>query len=445
MKSVIAIILGGGAGTRLRPLTQHRSKPAIPFLGKYKLVDIPISNCLNAGINRIFVLTQYNSASLNNYISRTYRFNDFNSGFISVLAAEQTPDSPHWYSGTADAVRQVLRHLREYAFSHVLVLSADQIYQTDFEDMLQHHIQHESDVTVATVDVGPLEATRFGILKTDAAFNILQFREKPSVKELPELAAPASGNKTGARDTFIASTGIYLFKRRVLETMLLYNPHFTDFGSEVIPDSLNTFALKHYPMESYWSDVGTIREYHHANLYLAQADSPFHYYDEMLRIYTETRVLPPARIFDSTINGAIIGEGSQIYSSQITNSILGPRSVVGPNTSLKNVVMLGASYYEGDQAINNMSLMGPDKPGIQSNCEIEDAIIDINASVGSGCIIKNQEGVTEGEGPNYFIRDGIIVIPQNAVIPAGSSIGTPSWQQKLLTAHAAMQQTIAQA
>ncbi len=445
MKSVIAIILGGGAGTRLRPLTQHRSKPAIPFLGKYKLVDIPISNCLNAGINRIFVLTQYNSASLNNYISRTYRFNDFNSGFISVLAAEQTPDSAHWYGGTADAVRQVLRHLREYAFSHVLILSADQIYQMDFEEMLRHHTNLESDVTVATIGVGPLEAPRFGILKTDGDFNILQFREKPSVKELPELVAPALGGRMGMKDSFTASTGIYLFKRRVLETMLLYNPQFTDFGSEVIPDSLDTFILKHYPMEGYWSDVGTIREYHHANLYLSRPDSPFHYYDEMLRIYTESQILPPARIFDSTINSAIIGEGSQIHSSHIQNSVLGPRSFVGANSTLKNVVMLGATYYEGDQAINNMSLMGPEKPGIQSNCMIEDAIIDLNASVGSGCIIKNQEGITEGEGANYCIRDGIIVIPQNAVIPAGTCIGTPSWQEKLLKAHAAMQPTVAQA
>lgn len=432
MKSVIALILGGGAGTRLRPLTQNRSKPAIPFLGKYRLVDIPVSNCLNAGINRIFVLTQYNSASLNNYISRTYRFNDFNNGFISVLAAEQTPDSSNWYNGTADAVRQVMRHLGHYAFSHVLVLSADQIYQMDFEAMLQHHTQEASDVTVATVNVGPIEATRFGILKTDKDYNITRFREKPAIGELEDLVAPFPTGPRGLADTFTASTGIYLFKRDVLEEMLNDNPHFTDFGSEVIPDGINTYALKHFPVDGYWSDVGTIREYHQANLFLSEPDSPFQYYDELLRVYTEPQVLPPARVFNSTIDGAIISEGSQVYSSYISHSVLGPRSYIGEHSRLKNVVMLGAAYYEGDQGVRNMSLAGPVSPGVKSHCLIEDAILDVNVSIGRGCTIRNQDGVQEGEGKYYRIRDGIIVIPENMAIPAGTVIGT-SQRPRLLT------------
>ncbi len=424
MDSILAVVLCGGAGTRLFPLTEWRSKPAVPLLGKYRLVDIPISNCLNSGINRIFVLTQFNSAGLNQHVTDTYQMDSFNQGFVSVISAEQTRQSMDWFKGTADAVRQVRHHMSRHNYSHVLILAGDQLYQMDFAEMYQQHIQQKADISVATTPVTAEEATGFGIMHTDADNEIIHFREKPSVTELPQLVSDVDADLKNAGRHYLASTGIYLFNRDVLDEMLTKNPDVTDFGKEIIPQSLANHKVSSYPFKGYWSDVGSIKSYHAANIALSKADAPIDFHDMTCPIYTKKETLPPPKIHSSYIQDGYIAEGSVLNNCKIYNTVLGLRSYVGQRTTIKNAVILGATTYRRGAAESwGDGFMAP-RPGIGEACYIENAIIDLNASIGNGVVLANHDGITEAEGPNYYIKNGIIVVPENAVIPDGTVIGT---------------------
>ena len=423
MNSIIAVVLGGGAGTRLHPLTQYRSKPAVPLLGKYRLVDVPISNCLNAGINRMFILTQFNSAGLNHHIMDTYRMGAFNRGFVSVLAAEQTPASKDWFRGTADAVRQVLHHLNRHAYSHVLILSGDQLYQMDFKHLWERHQESNADISVATTPVDMSEATAFGIMQTDGKERIEVFKEKPSVDALMGLESPVDEQLEEQGRVYLASTGIYMFNRDALHDILSQDPNATDFGKEIIPNAISDYNVVSYPFSGYWSDVGSIRSYHAANIALAKSDDMLRFYDSACTIYTQKDSLPPPRIHSSYVQDGIIAEGSYLNHCRIYNSVLGIRSYVGARTTIKNSVYLGSEYYHWEDVSDRHVVGGPDKPGIGEACYVENAVIDMNASIRDGVVISNQEGITEGEGSNYYIKDGIIVIPSNAVVSEGTVIG----------------------
>ncbi|MBX2821616.1 MAG: glucose-1-phosphate adenylyltransferase [Rhodothermaceae bacterium] len=423
MNSIIAVVLGGGAGTRLFPLTQYRSKPAVPLLGKYRLVDVPISNCLNAGINRMFILTQFNSAGLNHHIMDTYRMGAFNKGFVSVLAAEQTPSSKDWFRGTADAVRQILHHMDRHAYSHVLILSGDQLYQMDFKHLWQHHQDTNADISVATTPVSLSDAPAFGIMQTNEKEQIEVFQEKPSLNELVGLESPVGSELEDQGRVYLASTGIYMFNRDVLHSVLSQDPTATDFGKEIIPGSINKHNVVSYPFDGYWSDVGSIRSYHAANIELTKSNDVLRFYDSSCTIYTQKDSLPPPRIHSSYIQDGIIAEGSYLNHCRVYNTVLGIRSYVGARTTIKNSVYLGSEYYHWEDTAERHPVGGPDFPGIGEACYIENAVIDMNASIRDGVVISNQEGVTEGEGPNYYIKDGIIVIPSNAVVSEGTVIG----------------------
>ena len=424
MDSIVAVILGGGAGTRLFPLTESRSKPAVPLLGKYRLVDVPISNCLNAGINRIFILTQFNSAGLNHHIMDTYRTDAFSRGFVSVLAAEQTHASKDWYRGTADAVRQVLHHLERHSYSHVLILSGDQLYQMDFGDVWRHHQNNKADITVATTPVPISEATAFGIMQTNDDDEIVVFKEKPSVSELLDLESPVDSALEEEGRVYLASTGMYMFERNALHELLEQDSDALDFGKDIIPSSLNDKKVVSYPFSGYWSDVGSIKSYHAANIALTRSDDMLKFYDSSCTIYTQKDSLPPPRIHSSYIQDGIIAEGSYLNHCRIYNSVLGIRSFVGARTTIKNSVFLGAEYYHWEDASVRHPVGGPDYPGIGEACYIDGAVIDMNASIHDGVVLANQEGIMEGEGENYYIKDGIIVIPSSAVLTAGTVIGT---------------------
>lgn len=423
MNNVLAVVLCGGAGKRLFPLTATQAKPAISLLGKYRLIDIPITNCLRAGVNRMFVLTQYNSAGLHRHLSETYRFDAYDDRFVTILAAEQTPHSCDWYRGTADAVRQVLHHLDHHAGDYVLVLSGDQIYDMDYRALIEHHVRRRADITVATTPVTAAEATAFGIMQTGADDIITVFREKPLADALPALESPVPDAMYRARRCFLASTGIYVFDKAVLREVLIQDPLRHDFGKDILPASLGTWKVVSYPFEGYWSDVGSVRSYHAANLALVQPRPPFDYFTACRYMRTRTEALPPATILGSLIHDAIVSEGSRISNARVYRSVLGLRSVVGERSTLKNTVMLGAEYFAGEGPGGIRPAPAPENPGVGRACYIDGAVIDLNASIGDGTVIANQDGVTEGEGSCYYIRDGIVVIPRNATVPEGSTIG----------------------
>lgn len=417
MEDMIAVILGGGAGTRLFPLTRHRAKPAVPLAGKYRIIDVPVSNCINSGINRIFVLTQYNSASLNRHIARTYRFDQFRTGFVSILAAEQTLASREWFQGTADAVRRSLPHMKGYRFSHVLILSGDQLYAMNYREMLAYHEEQKADLTIAANPVSALHAPSFGIIKTDSDQVITEFHEKPGREELPGKESPVSDEMRSQGREYYASMGIYIFGKQTLLEALGSYAKANDFGKQIIPQIIKDRRVMCYSFPGYWSDIGTIRSYFDANLMLAQQQPPFTLYDAKMPLYTNARMLPPAKIQSSFIQDAIISAGSVVINSQITNSVIGLRSYIGRNTTIKNSVLLGADYYRWYNPEQRNFLGGPDEPGIDEESYIEGAIIDKNVSVGKRCIITNRDHVNEGEGPNFYIRDGVVVILKNSVIP----------------------------
>jgi glucose-1-phosphate adenylyltransferase len=417
MDDCIAVILGGGRGARLFPLTQHRSKPAVPIAGKYRLIDIPISNCLNVGLRRIFVLTQYNSQSLNKHISRTYKFDGFSEGFVTILAAEQTEESPEWFQGTADAVRQSLRHIRAYRARDVLVLSGDQLYQGDFRKLLSTHRNSEADATVAVIPVSREQTAGLGILKVDATGRIVEFAEKPPPERLDALESDIPGYGRG----FLASMGIYMFTREMLLASVA-NPELVDFGRHVIPGVIRDRRVQSHIYRGYWEDVGTISSYFQANLELTERIPRFDFYDAHRPVYTRSRVLPATKAEGSMIRSALVSEGCILLGVDVERSVIGIRSRIGAGTRLREVLALGADFYETLEEIERAHANGLPPIGIGAGSVIERAIIDRNSRVGSGVSITNPDKIETLDGDGYYIREGIVIVPKDGVIPDGTVI-----------------------
>jgi glucose-1-phosphate adenylyltransferase len=417
MQDVLGVILGGGRGTRLFPLTRLRSKPAVPIGGKYRLIDIPISNCLNSGLRRIFVLTQYNSQSLNRHLSQTYKFDVFSSGFVNVLAAEQTEESPDWFQGTADAVRQSLRHLRNHRHREVAILSGDQLYQMDLRKLVAAHRSQMADVTVAVLPV-PAEQTRgFGILKTDAHGRIVHFEEKPDNERLDDLAS----EMPGVGRTYLASMGIYLFRQEALERALT-DVSLADFGRHVIPSVIPLTRVQAFLHRGYWEDVGTIRSYYEANLALCREVPPFDFYDERRPIYTHPRFLPASKVENCDVRDALISDGSFLIGAEIERAVIGIRSRIGRGTRVRDSLILGADFYETLDEIRATDARAIPPVGIGEDSLIERAIIDKNARIGRGVQIRAEGRDQEMDGDDFFIREGIVIVGKGAVIPDGTII-----------------------
>ena len=376
-KETVSIILGGGAGSRLHPLTASRSKPAVPIGGKYRLVDIPISNCINSNLNRIFVLTQFNSASLNQHIKNTYHFSAFSSGFVDILAAEQTPDNPGWFQGTADAVRQSLRHLAKMDFEYVLILSGDQLYQMDFSKMIEAHKKTGAALTIATIPVGEREAPEFGILKSNQENVITSFVEKPKKEILKDWTSDTGTEMKAQGRNYLASMGIYVFNKEILHQFLNeIHPNATDFGKEIIPDSIANYKVLSYQYDGYWTDIGNIYSFFEANIALTQDVPLFNLFDSAQKVYTRARMLPPAKVSGTIINKAILAEGCIIHAKEVTSSVVGIRARVGKDTVIKNTYIMGCDYYENIDQIEQKNKKGIPILGIGERCIIEDAIID---------------------------------------------------------------------
>ncbi|HEY0610730.1 MAG TPA: glucose-1-phosphate adenylyltransferase [Chitinophaga sp.] len=417
--AIISLILGGGAGTRLYPLTRRRSKPAVPLAGKYRLVDIPISNCLNADMNRIFVLTQYNSASLNKHIKNTYHFSHFSKAFVDILAAEQTPDNPTWYQGTADAVRQCLHHIDNYEFDYVLILSGDQLYQMDFREMLQFHIEKEAEITIATIPVNAKDASDFGILKTDPNALITSFTEKPKQEQLGPWSSPVSTEMEAEGRIYLASMGIYLFSRTVLYDLLNGQEAATDFGKELIPYAINAdYKVVSYQYEGYWTDIGNISSFWEANIGLTDDIPKFNLFDETKTIFSRARMLPPAKI-SATIKRAIIADGCIILDSVLERCVVGVRTRIGKGSVITNSFIMGSDFYQTLDDLEKGKAKGYPPMGIGDNCQIKDAIIDKNCSIGNGVKINVGERLPDGEHEKYTVKDGIVVIKKGMVLEDG--------------------------
>lgn len=421
--SVLAVILGGGAGSRLFPLTISRSKPAVPIAGKYRLVDIPISNCINSNINRMFVLTQFNSASLNKHIKNTYHFSAFSTGFVDILAAEQTPDNPGWFQGTADAVRQSLRHISNLEFDYILILSGDQLYQMDFSEMLLNHKQKKADISIATIPVNERDATEFGILKTNEENCITSFIEKPASDILPEWTSDTGAEMQRAGRNYLASMGIYIFNKHVLYSLLneAY-PTATDFGKEIIPESIEKHNVASFQYDGYWTDIGNIHSFFEANLELTQEVPQFNLFDHNKTVYTRARMLPPAKISGTTLERTIIAEGSIIHASRIEQSVVGIRSRIGHGTTVVNAYIMGNDYYETIEEMETNQQKGLPKIGIGDRCYIKDAIIDKNCRIGNDVRINGGKNLANTDHPLYTVKDGIVVVKKRAVLPDGFNI-----------------------
>ena len=422
MERIVTAILGGGQGSRLWPLTRHRAKPAVPVGGKFRLIDIPISNSLHAGIDRIFVITQFNSASLHRHISQTYRFSAFSLGFVNILAAEQTLDRRDWYQGTADAVRQCLPRLVEADPSEVLILSGDQLYLMNISELVRTHRERGADITVAVKPVSRAEASAFGILRLDPSGRIVEFVEKP--KEAAQLDAIALDDQTQAAlgfpappGSYLASMGIYIFKPEVLNDLLV-GTSTVDFGREVIPQALAPYRVYAYPHGGYWTDIGTIPSFHQANLDLTLPLPPLNLYDPELRIFTHPRFLPGTKVNECSIRYSILSEGSILSGSHIADSIIGIRAVVRSGSVIERSIVMGANNWEADPPPDN----GQIPIGIGRDCHLRNTIIDFNARIGDGCKLINAEGVENADSEHWSIRDRIIVVHKNAVIPPGTVI-----------------------
>lgn len=422
-KQVIAVILGGGAGSRLYPLTSHRSKPAVPIAGKYRLVDIPISNCINSGINRMFVLTQYNSASLNKHIKNTYQFGGFTSGFVDILAAEQTPENSGWFQGTADAVRQSLKHIHNNDFEYVLILSGDQLYQMDFADMIEKHIECKAEITIATIPVGDREAPEFGILKSDAEHTITSFIEKPAKELLPEWVSDTGAEMENQGRKYLASMGIYIFSRKMLFSLLEEEKKdATDFGKEIIPDAINKYKVLSYQYDGYWTDIGNIYSFFEANLALTLDIPPFNLFDNNKMVYSRARMLPPAKITGTHMDRAIIAEGSIINAKSITHSVIGIRSRIGAGTEVENCYIMGCDFYETIAEIEYNAERGIPKAGIGDNCHFDHVIADKDCRIGNNVTIIGGTHLPDSDHSLYAVKDGIVVLKKGAIIPDGYEI-----------------------
>jgi glucose-1-phosphate adenylyltransferase len=423
---VLSIIMGGGAGTRLFPLTKERAKPAVPLAGKYRIVDIPISNCINSNLKRIYLLTQFNSASLHRHISQSYKFDPFSGGFVEILAAEQTFSDTSWYQGTADAVRKNLVHLLNHDFDYVLILSGDQLYRMDFRKMIGQHIETEADLTIATIPVQRREAAGLGIMQIDRERRITRFVEKPREPEVQDsLKIPRDMYemleiKGDGEDLLLASMGIYVFNRNVLLKML--DNALTDFGKHIIPAAINTHRVFSYVFQGYWEDIGTIRAFFEANLDITSELPRFNFFDMTAPIFSRPRWLPASKINGAQIDHAIVSDGCIISHADIHQSIIGIRSIVSPGVHLNRTIMLGSDYYESAESITANESAGHPRIGIGANTWIENAIIDKNARIGSNVKITPAGKPENVDHPMYFIRDGIVIIPKNAIVPHGTVI-----------------------
>jgi glucose-1-phosphate adenylyltransferase len=416
---VISIVLGGGQGSRLSPLTATRSKPAVPIGGKYRLVDIPISNCLHSGITRIYVLTQFNSASLNKHIKNTYHFSSFSDAFVDILAAEQTPSNVTWFQGTADAVRQSLHHLAVHEFEYVLILSGDQLYQMDFEDMINHHIETNAEISIATIPVDAADVPGFGILKTDENNMITSFIEKPK-SNFESWASEVSPEMEAEGRVYLASMGIYIFNRKLLYDLLEGNER-TDFGKEIIPQSIEGHRVASYQYEGYWTDIGTIPSFFEANLGLTDDIPKFNLFDKN-PIYTRARMLPPSKISGTTLESSIIADGCIISAKEVTHSIIGVRTRIGVGTIIENCYVMGSDNYQTLEQIAELKESASPIMGIGNNCHIKNAIIDKNTYIGDDVTINCGEPLEDGDYGTHTVQDGIVVVKKRAIIPNGTVI-----------------------
>jgi glucose-1-phosphate adenylyltransferase len=414
INDILAVILGGGRGARLSPLTIMRSKPAVPIAGKYRLIDIPISNCVNSGIYKIAVLTQFNSVSLHRHITQTYNFDGFHGGWVQIWAAEQTLESENWYQGTADAVRKQKFEIRSTGAKNVLILAGDHLYRMDYSAMAKFHWENQADITVAVQPVAKEDASRFGILKREKDFHISAFVEKPKDEETQARFVSRDDNKR----PFLGSMGIYLFKTETLIYFLEKFPNFDDFGSDVIPEAIKTHAVYGYDFDGYWRDIGTIRSFYDTNLELAKPNHPFNFYDHKQPIYTHPRVLPSSIIEDSYVIDGMIAEGCIIRKAEIRHSIIGVRSVIQTGSRIVDTIMMGSDYYDRPDEVHGISI------GVGAGSDIEGAILDKNARIGERVTIRPfPRGTDRDDVPRVVVRDGIVVVPKDVVIPADTYIG----------------------
>jgi glucose-1-phosphate adenylyltransferase len=423
--NVLSVIMGGGQGTRLFPLTKERAKPAVPLAGKYRLVDIPISNCINSGLRRIYLLTQFNSASLHRHISQSYKFDHFSDGFVEILAAHPTYTDTSWYQGTADAVRKNLTHFMNYEWDYLLILSGDALYRMDFRHIIHQHIETNADITVATIPVGRTEAQSLGIMQIDAERRVTRFVEKPkdpalldSLKLSPAWYA-ALGIQ-GHGELALASMGIYVFNREIIHRLL--DNTLTDFGKHVIPSAIQNLRVFSFVFQGYWEDIGTIRAFFEANLDVTNELPRFNFFDMTAPIFSHPRFLPASKINGAQLDHAVISDGCILNRATITHSIIGLRSPVGTATVLNRVILLGCDYYESLESILEHQQGGTPPIGIGTNCRIENTIVDKNARIGNNVVISPAGKPEKLDHPNYYIRDGIVVIPKNGVIPHGMVI-----------------------
>jgi len=419
---VLGVILGGGQGSRLSPLTQTRSKPAVPIAGKYRLVDIPISNCMNSGIHRMFVLTQFNSASLNKHIKNTYHFSHFSKAFVDILAAEQTPENPTWFQGTADAVRQCMHHIVNHEFDYILILSGDQLYQMDFKDMLKAHVDKGAEISIATIPVNGKDATDFGILKTDEESFITSFIEKPKSDLLPDWTSETSDEMKSVGRNYLASMGIYIFNRDLLIKMLNENPEEKDFGKEIIPRALISNHVLSYQYEGYWTDIGNISSFFEANLGLTDELPQFNMFDSAHTIFTRARMLPPSKVSGTTLEKTIVAEGCIIQASRVERAVLGIRSRIGKGTTIANTYVMGSDHYQTLAEIQEATIAGQPLLGVGDRCYINNAILDKNCRIGNDVRINGGTHLKEGDYGLYVVKDGIVVVKKGATIPNGTVI-----------------------
>ncbi|MDZ7715596.1 MAG: glucose-1-phosphate adenylyltransferase [Balneolaceae bacterium] len=420
--STIAVILGGGQGTRLFPLTKLRSKPAVPIAGKYRLVDIPISNCLNSDLRRIYVLTQFNSASLNRHIKNTYNFDAFSSGFVDILAAEQTPKSKDWYQGTADAVRQSLHHMANHKHEHVLILSGDQLYQMDYHDILDKHIKSGADLTVSNIPVTADQAPDFGIMQTGIDGGIKRFIEKPAPDVLDEWKSDTTRDLSEEGRDYLASMGIYVFKKEALARLFDNNPDATDFGKELIPHAISAdFKVSSYEFDGYWTDIGTIKSFFEANLRLTDDLPPFNLYDNEQFVYTRARLLPASKLSGTTFDHSVLAEGCLIEASRIERSVIGIRSRIGKGTTVEHSIIMGNDVFQSREELDAGTAEMP-AMGIGEGCFISNAIIDKNCKIGNNVRINGGDHLEDGDYGSYHVVDGIVIVPKNSMIEDGEHI-----------------------
>ena len=412
MNDVLGIIMGGGRGSRLHPLTAMRSKPAVPIAGKYRLIDIPISNCINSGIFRVAILTQFNSVSLHRHISQTYNFDVFHTGWVEILAAEQTPERSDWYQGTADAVRKQLFEIQATGAEYVLILAGDHLYRMNYREMAGFHWDKQADITVAVQPIAKSEVTRFGILKVESDGKITSFVEKPKD---PDVQKKFISRPHDTERPFLGSMGIYVFKTSVLIDLLTKFPDYTDFGGDIIPEAIKSLRVVGYDFDGYWEDIGTIRSFYETNLKLTSQDPPFNFYDPKAPIYTHARFLPGSTVEDSKLQDVLIAEGCRIRKADITHSIIGIRSRIAEGTVIKDSILMGADY--------DIPKKNPEIPmGIGRNCYIESTILDKNVQIGDNVVIRTFPKDKEIDHELYYVRDGIVVIAKDTVIPPGTRI-----------------------